>query len=79
MLFTIPGTADVLVIYDLANRFCSGLILYAILVAGAAATGGLMTWVISTGDAKAFFPGAFYGVTTALIWAVIDRRWAVIP
>lgn len=78
MLFTIPGTLAVLVIYDLASRVCSGHILYGILVAGAAATGGLMTWTISTGDAKAFIPGAFYGVTTALIWAVIDRRWVVV-
>jgi hypothetical protein len=78
LAFTIPGTLVVLVVYELTRKAASGFLSYAVSAIGGAAIGGLMTWAMSTGRAEAFAVGAYYGLITALIWAVIDRRWATV-
>ena len=76
MFWTIPGTILVLQLFRRFRRYVPEYPSYGIVVIAGAAIGGLMLWIVFPHGPSVFALGAINGLTTALVWAAINK-WLI--
>lgn len=76
LFWTIPGTILVLQLFRRFRRYVPEHPSYGLAVIAGAAIGGLMLWVVFPFGPTTIALGALNGLTTALVWAAINK-WLI--
>ena len=73
LIFTLPGVFWVAALYRFFRAYSSKLPAYLMATLIGSATGGAILWCLSPPSLLVYGIGAFFGIVTGTIWAILNQ------